>query len=78
MVADFVEVKRNIRCVEKRARGDDELTTTVPVRVGKLSAEDGGMEAGAVFAGLWPVVDDHGGEWGVDVAVGRDDHARES
>lgn len=60
----------------KRARGDDELTTTVAVRLGKLGAEYGGVEAGAVVAGLWAVVDDHGGERRVDVAGGRDDHAR--
>lgn len=71
MVADFIDVS-----AEKRARGNDELTTTVTVGLGKLGAEDGGVETGAVVAGLWAVVDDHGGERGVDVAGGRDDHAR--
>ena len=71
MVADFIDVSG-----KKRARGGDELTTTVTVGVGKLGAEDGGVEAGAVVAGLGAVVDDHGGEGGVDVAGSRGDHAR--
>ena len=72
VVADFIDVS-----VWKRARGDDERTVAAAVvRVGILGAEYGGVEAGAVLAGLWPVVDDHGGERRVDVAVGRGDHAR--
>ena len=72
VVADFIDVS-----VWKRARGDDERTVaTVAVGVRELGAEDGGVEAGAVLAGLGPVVDDHGGERREDVAVGRGDHAR--
>jgi hypothetical protein len=72
VVADFIDVS-----VWKRARGDDERTVATTVAgVGKLGAEYGRVEAGAVLAGLGPVVDDHGGERRVDVAVGRGDHAR--
>jgi hypothetical protein len=63
--------------IVKRERDDDELTT-VPVRLWKLCAEDGRVEAGAILAGLRAVFDDHAvGEGRVNVAVDTDDHSRD-
>jgi len=39
-----------------------------------MGTEDGGVEAGAILAGLGTVLNDHLGERGVDIAVCANDH----